>query len=62
MNSNDVANALIQARTFKPTQEVRQTIIPIQSDNSFATVYDELDRMDFNTFNVPQVQNKRLGG
>ena len=55
MNNNDILQALVAARTFKPEiKEAKPTLVPIVEPTSFVSMYDQLDQLDANPFNTPR--------
>ena len=59
MNSQEILTALAAARSFKTepkqNEQIQQTY---RNPSSFVSMYDELDKMDMNTFDNPMVHTK----
>lgn len=53
MNKQDILAALAAARNYKPEQkESNINPLPIRDENSFVTIYDQLEQLDQNPFNI----------
>lgn len=57
MNNKDIIDALVAARSFKSEQKRNEQIFDVRRNpTSFVSMYDELDKMDSNTFDNPFAQ------
>lgn len=54
MDTNDILAAIAAARTYKPTETLLIASTSARPENSFVSVYDQLDQLDRNPFDVPR--------